>query len=117
MGTNMEPPRSVSNVELPCFSADTCYVHVKIPAADTLGHRADAWNVAKPNYQCRVTCLTKGDLFIVRLLTEEEGELFAEAIWYPDRPMVSVRFHPCLLIGDCEHSCSVQDVFIVRACA
>jgi Protein of unknown function (DUF1681) len=81
MAADEAGPRSVSEVELPCFNADTCYVHVKVPSADTLGHRADAWNVAKPDYTCRVTCITKGEVYIIRLSTEEKNELFAEAIW------------------------------------
>ena len=79
-----------SSVELPQFSAEECHVHVRIPAATTLGHRADSWNVAKPDYTCLLRTLLKGDTLILRLLTEE-GELFAEAHWQPEKPMLSVR--------------------------
>jgi hypothetical protein len=81
-----------SRVELPCFHADACHVHVNIPPTDTLGHRAESWNVTKPNYTCQLKGLTRGDTFILRLLTDE-GELFAESLWEPDRPMVAVRPH------------------------
>lgn len=79
-----------SSVELPQFSAEECHVHVRIPAATTLGHRADSWNVANPDYTCLLRTLLKGDTLILRLLTEE-GELFAEAHWQPEKPMLSVR--------------------------
>jgi Protein of unknown function (DUF1681) len=88
-------PSDASRVELPCFQADTCHVHVNIPPCDTLGHRADSWNVAKPDYTCELRGFTRGDTFLLRLLTQDAGELFAEATWEPDRPMATVR---CLII-------------------
>jgi hypothetical protein len=82
--------KTVSDVELPCFSSTTCYVHARIPPCDTLGHKADQWNVAKPDFICSLMCCTRGDLFIVRLLTEDD-QIFAESFWKPEKPMTSVR--------------------------
>eukprot|EP00892_Ulva_mutabilis_P003808 jgi/Ulvmu1/179/UM001_0183.1 len=79
----------VDDVELPSFRAPVIYVHARIPPCDTLGHKADTWNVAKPDFTCSMFCCTKGDEFIIRLLTED-NEKFAESFWRPDRPMSSV---------------------------
>lgn len=82
-------------VEIPSFSCETAFIHVKIPAATTLGHRADSWGVDRPDVTCRLAALTKGDTFIVRLwlrdATTQSEETFAEAFWYPDSLMSSVR--------------------------
>lgn len=80
----------VNEVELPSFRAPVLYVHARIPPCDTLGHKAEVWNVAKPDFTCSLFCCTKGDTFIIRLLTENE-ETFAESFWKPGRPMASVR--------------------------
>lgn len=62
----------------------------RIPPCDTLGHKADCWNVSKPDFVCALQALTRGDLFIVRLLTEDQ-QIFAESFWKPEKPMSSVR--------------------------
>lgn len=84
-------PADASLVELPRFSHPQCFVHANIPPCDTLGHKADTWNVAKPDFVCKIAVVTRGDTLIIRLLTQED-ELFAEAFWEPDLPMHSVRF-------------------------
>ena len=98
-------------------------MHVRIPPCDTLGHRADAWNVQKPDYTCELRTLTRGDTFILRLLTLPQddgsggGELFAEALWQPDRPMTSVGCCTLLCVprimsySDC---CVVQSLSRLR---
>ena len=63
-----------SHVELPGFRAEGCNVHVRIPPCDTLGHRADSWNVKKPDYTCELRTLTRGDTFILRLLTAQDTD-------------------------------------------
>ena len=93
-----------SHVELPGFQAAGCHVHARIPPCDTLGHRADSWNVQKPDYMCELRTYMRGDTFVIRLLTQAQegggkgdgsvangGELFAEALWEADRPITSVR--------------------------
>ena len=84
----------VDEVELPSFRSPVVYVHARIPPCDTLGHKADTWNVAKPDFTCSMFCCTKGDVFIIRLLTTDD-EKFAESFWRPNRPMASV----CLILG------------------
>ena len=81
--------QNVDEVELPSFRAPVIYVHARIPPCDTLGHKADSWNVDKPDFTCSMFCCTKGDVFIIRLLTQDD-EKFAESFWRPDRPMASV---------------------------
>jgi hypothetical protein len=87
-------PTEASEVELPACSSHRCNVHVNIPPCDTLGHRAESWNVSKPDYICELRTFTRGDTFIFRLVTLD-GDLFAEALWEPDRRMISVRTFPC----------------------
>lgn len=91
-------PSDVAAVELPSFHADRCNVHINIPPCDTLGHRAELWNVMKPDYTCELLTVTRGDTFIFRLLTEEH-ELFAETHWDPAKPMSSVRSSICVLFA------------------
>jgi hypothetical protein len=88
-------PAEASLVELPLFSHPQCFVHANIPPCDTLGHKADTWNVAKPDFICKVAVFTRGDSLIIRLRTQED-ELFAESFWEPDSPMHSVRPLPLL---------------------
>lgn len=82
-------------VEIPSYACTPVFIHASIPAGTSLGHRADSWGVDKPDYTCRLTALSKGDTFIVRLwllgATKDDDELFAECFWHPDRPLVSVR--------------------------